>query len=162
MHHQTRTRLLIFGVFACSLGLAGDSLIPLNESSYRTLIVAQKGKVVLVNFWATWCAPCRKEMPELVKLEQRLRDRGFAMITVSADEPEQESDAVRLIRQNHVSLPAYIRRAPDDDRFISAVDPGWSGALPALFLYDRQGRRIRSWVGETGVADIEAAIRKLL
>ena len=161
MHHQARPRLLIVGLLAC-LGLSGEGLIPLNESSYRTLIVAQKGKVVLVNFWATWCAPCRKEMPELVKLERRFRNRGFGMITVSADEPEQENDAVRLIRQNHVRLPAYVRRAPDDDRFISAVDSGWSGALPALFLYDRQGKRIRSWVGETGIADIEAAIRKLL
>jgi len=52
--------------------------------------------------------------------------------------------------------------AKDDDKFINSVDPKWSGALPALFLYDRQGKLVKSFIGETELAVIEAAIRKIL
>ena len=162
MYHQARAAqfLSIFVWAACLAAPAG--LTPIDENGYRRLIAGQRGKVVLVNFWATWCAPCRKELPDLVRLETRLRNQGFVLITISADEPEQEADAVRLLEQSGVRPPAYIRRSQDDDRFITAVDPGWSGALPALFLYDRQGKKLRSWVGETSLAGIERAIRKFL
>jgi hypothetical protein len=84
------------------------------------------------------------------------------LITVSADDPEDEGTAARLINEYGVHPPAYIRRSGNDDRFIKAVDPAWSGALPALFLFDRHRRPIRSWVGESSLADVETLIRKLL
>jgi hypothetical protein len=58
--------------------------------------------------------------------------------------------------------PAYIKRVGNDEKFIDSVDPKWSGALPALFLYDRQGRKVKSYIGETDMAALEAAVRKLL
>jgi hypothetical protein len=61
-----------------------------------------------------------------------------------------------------VPPPAYIKRVKNDDKFIESVDAQWSGALPALFLYDRQGRKVKSYIGETDMAALEAAIRKLL
>jgi hypothetical protein len=59
-------------------------------------------------------------------------------------------------------MPAYILRVEGDDKFISSVDSAWSGALPALFLYDRAGRKVKSWVGEPETEEIEAAVLKLL
>jgi thiol-disulfide isomerase/thioredoxin len=64
-------------------------LAPLDESGYRAMLKSNAGSVVLVDFWATWCAPCRKEMPLLAKLDGRLRQKRFHLITVSADEPEK-------------------------------------------------------------------------
>jgi hypothetical protein len=58
-------------------------------------------------------------------------------------------------------MPRYIRRAVDDDQFINAIDPKWSGALPALFLFDRSGRQLKSFIGETDITLLEAALRKL-
>jgi thiol-disulfide isomerase/thioredoxin len=141
---------------------AGPRLAPVNETSYPKLIAQHRGKVVLVDFWATWCVPCRKEMPELVRLESRLRSKGLELITISADEPEKQSEAEAFLAQHNVPAPAYIRRANDDDKFINSIDTKWSGALPAIFVYDKSGRKVKMFVGETSINDVEAAVNKLL
>lgn len=151
------TALLIAGA-ACALA----QIQPLNEAAYQKLIAAHKGSVVLVDFWATWCKPCRAELPELVKLEARLRSKGLKLVTVSADEPEKQAEALKFVSQLGVPKPVYIRRANDDDKFIGFVDPKWTGALPALMIYDKTGKRVRSFYGETPVKDVEAALAKLL
>jgi len=138
------------------------ALEPYNEAVHQRVVASAKGKVVLIDFWATWCAPCRAEMPALVKLEAQLRARGFRLITVSSDEPEQETDALRFLQKNGVPGPMYLKKVDDDDKFIRSVDAKWSGALPALFLYDRNGRKVQNFIGETDIKVIEAAISKLL
>jgi thiol-disulfide isomerase/thioredoxin len=118
--------------------------------------------VILVDFWATWCDPCRAEMPQLVALAARYRARGLDLVTVSADEPEQESGAAGFLAKNAVPPPRYIKRATSDEKFIDSVDPRWSGALPALFIYDRQGRLVKSFFGATGMSAVEAALKQVL
>jgi thiol-disulfide isomerase/thioredoxin len=150
-----------------SLALAGavqaeSKLTAVDEVGYPKLVSGYKGKVLLVDFWATWCKPCRAEMPELAKLSKRLAARGFALVTVSSDEPEQETAAANVLKNDGITGPAYIKKPKDDDKFINAIDPKWGGALPALFLYDRTGKKIRSFIGETPTKELEAAIEKLL
>lgn len=150
-------------ICALAIPLGGaDALIPIDQAGFRKAVEAYRGKAVLVNFWATWCEPCREEMPLLVKLEKKWRDRGFVLLTVSADEPEEEAAALAFLRAHGVPAPAYIKRAASDEEFITAVDPKWSGALPALFLYGRDGRKAASFVGETPLSEIETALAKLL
>jgi thiol-disulfide isomerase/thioredoxin len=133
-----------------------------DETSYPKLIAAQHGKVLLVDFWATWCDPCRAELPQLAALESKLHKRGFVLLTISADEPEQESAAYVLLKKDGIRMPAYRKQAASDEAFINSIDPKWSGALPALFLYDRQGRKVKSFIGETGPEEIQQAVSKLL
>jgi thiol-disulfide isomerase/thioredoxin len=133
-----------------------------DEAGYRKVVAAQKGKVVLVNFWATYCVPCRKEMPALVKLAAKYQSKGFVLLTVSADEPEQEEAAWKFLAGNKVPAPYYLRQSTDEEAFINSVEPKWSGALPASFLYDRSGKKVRSFVGEVDLKALEAAIEKLL
>jgi thiol-disulfide isomerase/thioredoxin len=135
---------------------------PVDEAGYTKLVAASKGNVVLVGFWATYCVPCRKEMPQLVALDAKLRVRGFRFVTISADEPEQQGAAGMFLDKIKVPSPTYIRKAKDDDKFTALVDQKWDGALPALFLYDRQGRRVRSFFGEADLNVVSAAIEKLL
>jgi thiol-disulfide isomerase/thioredoxin len=141
---------------------AQTRLAPVDEAGYRKVLQAGRGQVLLVDFWATWCQPCRVELPQLVKLEAKHRSRGLKLITISCDEPEQEADAARFLQECQVRGPAYIKRAASDDRFIASVDAAWSGALPALFLYDRQGRQARTFVGEAVMTALEAALAKLI
>jgi thiol-disulfide isomerase/thioredoxin len=117
----------------------------------------------MIDFWATYCKPCRAEMPQLVKLQQRLQAKGVRLVTVSADEPEAEARAKQFLKEaGAAAVPAYWKRAKDDDKFFGIVDPKWDGAMPALFLYDKSGRKARSFFGESPLAEVEAAIQKLL
>jgi len=154
---KRRSILALFAVVLC----AQQKLSPVDESGYRALLKSSAGHVTLVDFWATWCAPCRQEMPLLAKLEGRLRDKSLRLVTISADEPEQAPAALEFLKKSGVSGPAYLRQAKDDDKFISSIDPKWSGALPALFLYDRQGKLVKSFTGETEISAIEAGIRAI-
>src|SRR5438876_7135647 len=129
--------------------LAASALTPVDEAGFQKLVAAHKGKVVLYEFWATWCQPCRAELPQLIKLQAKLRPLGFELVTISADEPEQDADAAKVLKQIGAGSPAYRKQAQNDERFIDAIDRQWSGALPALFLYDRNGRKVRSFIGET-------------
>jgi thiol-disulfide isomerase/thioredoxin len=158
---MNRTFLAILFLLA-AVACAQQKFTPVDESGYRAMLKSNAGNVVLVNFWATYCAPCREEMPQLAKLDQRLRAKRFHLVTVSADEPEQEQAAAQFLQKSGVSGALYVRRAKDDDKFVTAIDAKWSGALPASFLYDRRGKLVKSFTGETKMAVIEAAIQKLL
>jgi thiol-disulfide isomerase/thioredoxin len=138
------------------------ALPTLDEAAFQQLVEAHKGKVIVYDFWATWCEPCRAELPQLTRLEAKLRSQGFELITISADEPEQAAAAEKVLKQFAVRGPVYRKQAKDDDKFINSIDAKWSGALPALFLYDKTGRKVRSFIGETDMGTVEAAIRKLL
>jgi thiol-disulfide isomerase/thioredoxin len=151
-------------ILMCALAAAASAqkLTPVDESGFTKLLAAHKGRVVLVDFWATWCKPCRAQTPELVKLEQKLRARGFDLVSISADEADQQAAALKVLKEDGVAGPTYWKKAADDDKFNDSIDPKWGGALPAMFLYDRNGKKVRSFIGETPVKDLETAIAKLL
>lgn len=153
--------LVLAGALAGSLP-AQAPLRPLDERGYLQLIASHKGSVVIVDFWATWCGPCREEMPLLVELARKYSGQGLRLVTVSCDEPEERPKAAQFVADFKVPGPAYIKQVTDDERFINSVDGKWSGALPALFLYDRVGRPARSFIGETEMSVLEQAVRKLL
>lgn len=152
--------LVLLLAFFATVPSAG--LIPVDESGYAKLIAANKGKVTVVSFWATWCVPCRAEVPHLVAMEKKLAGRGMKLILISADEVENESSARQFLTKSSVPMPSYQKQVKNDDKFIEGLDPKWSGALPALFLYDRNGKKVKSFIGETEPSTIELAITKLL
>ena len=153
---------LLIPLAGLAFGAGPDRLLTFNEDVHRQVLAESKGKVVLFNFWATWCAPCIKEMPLLVELERNLQPKGFRLVTVSADEPEEKGAALKLLQQHNVPAPAYLKSVEDDEKFIDAIDEHWYGALPALFLYDRTGKLIKSFIGETEMPVIKKAINGAL
>jgi len=141
---------------------AETPLVKVNETLYPKLIAERKGKVVLVDFWATWCVPCRKEMPLVAKLEAKLKAKGFVVVTISSDELDNEPAARAYLKEAGITTTGYIKAPKDDDAFIRQIDPKWGGELPALVLYDKTGKKVKIWKGETAIAEIEAAVTKLL
>lgn len=151
-------------MLACGLAAfaQGQKLTPVDDAGYPKLVASDKGKVVLVNFWATYCKPCRAEMPALEKLAAKLKPRGFALITISNDEADKQPLALKALAEYGVAGPTYWRKTADDDKFCDAIDANWGGALPALFLYDRSGKKVKAFIGETPIPTIQAAIEKYL
>ena len=154
---------LVATLLASSLSArASSALIPLDEDGFHRLIAEHHGRVVLVDFWATWCAPCREELPKLVALHATYQAKGLDFVTISCDEPEQEAEAAGFVVRQGAPGPHYIRKAKDDDKFINSIDRKWSGALPALFVFDRSGRQIQSFIGESDLKQLDAVLKTLL
>jgi thiol-disulfide isomerase/thioredoxin len=124
-------------------------------------VKAAQQKVVVVNVWATWCIPCREEMPDLLKLRRAYKDRGVALLLVSGDFSSERDQAAAFLGEQGVDFPTYIKTG-DDMAFINAFDPQWSGALPATFIYDGQGRLRHALLGKSSYAQFEAKVLDVL
>lgn len=123
----------------------------------------QRGEVVLVNFWATWCAPCVKEIPELMKLEEKYKGRGFKLVAVSLDEPEELEASVRpFVAKRFPGFVSYLCKELDHDKFASVIDSAWNEIMPTNFLLDRTGKLHATLTGGKSLAEFEAAIAPLL
>jgi thiol-disulfide isomerase/thioredoxin len=106
-----------------------------------------KGNVVLLNFWATWCVPCIEEFPDLLRIRSECASKGLDLVLVSIDDLKKtNTDVRRFLRKMDVSFPTYIKSARDDEAFINSVDPAWRGAIPATFIFDRQGKLVHSLI----------------
>ena len=115
-----------------------------------------RGKVVLINFWATWCGPCREEMPSIQELKNKLAGRPFVVLAVNLDEPE--SRIRKFLTQMKLDFPILL----DPGRNVAK---GWNARiLPATFIVGPDGRVRYSLVGEMDWANehIVARISELL
>jgi thiol-disulfide isomerase/thioredoxin len=121
-------------------------------------IVRQAGTpVALVNVWATWCAPCREEFPDLMRAARERRARGLALVLVSADFEDQVSGAKRFLARHGAGFKSYLKTG-DDMAFIESLSHQWSGSLPATFLFDRTGHLIDFWEGRATYEDMSRRI----
>jgi len=120
-------------------------------------------KPLLVNFWATWCDPCREEFPDLVKIDKQYRPQGLDFTAVSLDDlTELKTSVPRFLREMRVTVPTYLLNVSDPEMAINRVDPQWSGALPATFLFDAQGNLVYKRLGRIKVDELTAAIEKVI
>jgi len=114
-----------------------------------------RGKVVLLDFWATWCGPCKIEIPWFIEFERKYKDRGFSVIGVSMDDEGWEAVKPFLAR-----MRVNYRVVIGDDETGQAY--GGVDALPTTFLIDRDGRIAATHVGLAGRRDFEDGILQLL
>ena len=135
----------------------------IDHSRLLKIVREDSGNVHLVNVWATWCDPCRKEIPTLLNLRKQFRNQGFTLIFVSADDLEITGSKVRPMLKNFgVDFLTYIMHDTTDEAFIAGMSPDWKGALPTSFLYDKQGKFVDMIVGERTYQQFSKAIVKLL
>lgn len=137
-----------------------------DEAGLKSLLAesASKGRPLLVNFWATWCTPCREEFPDLVKLRERFPADALDFVTVSLDDPSEINAGVPafLAEMRAGRIPAFLLNAQDEDAAVAAVDPAWRKELPATFLYDRAGALTFKHKGRIKPAEVTAAVEKAL
>ena len=103
--------------------------------------------VYLVNFWATWCAPCREEMPAIQAVAEKYSDKPFKVLLVSLDMPNQlETSLMPYLKSNNIDLEVILLDDPDQNRWIDLVDKSWSGELPFTLIYGKDFREPHSQV----------------
>ena len=140
----------------------GPQLVDL-EGLKKLLTRAPQAKPLLVNFWATWCDPCRDEFPDLVKIDLDFRPKGLDFIAISLDDVADIKSAVpEFLRQMKATMPVYVLNVSDPEPAILAVDKSWGGALPATFLYDAQGNVVFKHYGRVKTSELREAIDKVM
>jgi len=123
-------------------------------SGNRVNLSAYRGKVVLLDFWATWCAPCKEEIPHFVDMQNRYGPRGFQVIGISMDDDEKP---VREFQQQFkMNYPVAVGSAKLAEQYGGVL------GLPITFVIDPQGRIVSRHIGQTKAEVFEAEIQKLL
>jgi peroxiredoxin len=175
MRSRAGKRLPLFGTLLLLAGFAGCMKTPqpeaklhkenerkaapnfsLKDANGQNVTMAEyKGKVVLLNFWATWCAPCKEEIPWFMEFENQYKDRGFAVLGVSFDD-----DGWKSVRP-------YIEKSKINYRIMvgeSVVGEQYGGidSLPTTFIIDRQGKVATSHIGLAEKRDYQNEILVLL
>jgi thiol-disulfide isomerase/thioredoxin len=135
----------------------------IDTDSLKALLKRGSAHPLLVNFWATWCDPCRDEFPELVKIDAQYRSLGLDFVTVSLDDfKDIKTEVPKFLQQMNAKMPAYLLNVPDPEPAITAVDPKWQGDLPATILYDSKGEIAFKHFGRVDAAELRSAIEKLV
>src|SRR5207245_6246467 len=102
---------------------------------------AKETRPLMLNFWATWCDPCREEFPDLVRIDADYRTKGLNFVAVSLDDVADIKTTVpQFLKEMKASMPVVLLNVNDPEPAIRVVDPAWDGQLPATFLYDKQGK----------------------
>jgi thiol-disulfide isomerase/thioredoxin len=134
----------------------------IDEGDLAKTIAARKGRVVLVDFWATWCSPCLELLPHTVQLRRDLAGKGFDVILVSLDDPDNEAQVVRALASKGVTFESFLSRYGTSPKSMEAMAIP-DGSLPHLKLYDRQGAVRREFsAGNFKPAQIDHAVSELL
>jgi len=117
-----------------------------------------KGKVVLVDFWATWCKPCEKIMPQIQKLYDKYGDSGFTVAGISIDEDEDRAAKVaKFLNKHDVSYPVYLDAKDTPAWFAYKVK-----AVPAMYLIDGEGQIVAQWRGSVDHEQLEIEVANLV
>jgi peroxiredoxin len=115
-------------------------------------------KLRLINVWATWCAPCVAELPELNDLERTYRTRGFELATISADEATKKDQVLDFLKQRHLSANNFIYSSDDHDALAEALDKAWEGPLPHTILVAPGGKILYRHTGQLNMLELKQAI----
>lgn len=136
------------------LGMIAPDFSVVDLSGHTLNLASYRGKVVLLDFWATWCVPCREEIPHFVRLQDKYRDAGLAVIGISVD------DEVAPVREYYRTLRMNYPVAMGD----AALAERYGGILgvPVAFMIDRQGRIRMKHAGQTDAAVFERDVTELL
>ncbi|MCC6866343.1 MAG: redoxin domain-containing protein [Ignavibacteria bacterium] len=134
-----------------------------NIDDYQELINNSDSKVILVNFWATWCPPCVKEFPELVKLYKDYKNKGFALYFISLDDKsDYDTKLLPFLKKNEVDFTSYYGDFENPESLMNYVDKNWQGEIPYTGIYNKKGVLVKTLLGSQSYEQFEKEIKKLL
>ncbi|MBF0192289.1 MAG: TlpA family protein disulfide reductase [Magnetococcales bacterium] len=153
--------MLMFMVSVVHAEEAGGLNTPLTTTNGKTMRLTDlKGKVVLVNFWATWCPPCLEEIPALVQLQTQYADRGLVVVGIDYMEKADAKRLNQFIDEQGINYPVVM----GDMKTLQGVAKTLGGvfALPVTKVLDRNGKVAASHIGGLNFAEMKKLVEPLL
>jgi len=134
------------------------AVISADAESLRALRQNDSGKFRLVNFWATWCAPCVAEFNEFVTINRMYRHRDFELVTVAVNRPDEQKAVLEFLKKQQASCKNLIFGSADREKLIDAFDPEWQGPVPYTVLINPEGKIIYREIGSIDALALKRAI----
>ncbi len=159
-------RLIFILVFLAAGGFSSDKLTlrPANSEVILAQAALHRGsEAVLVNFWATTCAPCIEEFPFIMDLSRQYKQEGLQTYFVSIDFPDEKKKVAQFLKSQRVSGISFLASLSDPNAFINSIHKNWTGAVPFTIMFAKgSGEVVDYWEGEKPKKHFEQAIRKAL
>ena len=122
--------------------ITNDSIPTLNYEELKPWLNKTDDKIYVVNFWATWCAPCVKELPYFEIINKDYKDKNVEVILVSLDFPNmKETRLIPYVKNKNIQSKVLHLDDANEQFWISDIDENWSGAIPATIIYDKDNRK---------------------
>jgi len=131
---------IIFLIIINNVSSSQDVLKISTLNQIDSLKSSYNGNVILVNFWASWCKPCVEEFPDLLKIKKDLGDKGLRVIFISLDFPEEiDTRLIPFLKANNVDFTTLFCSFKKSEELMDYFDKEWDGAIPATFIFDKNG-----------------------
>lgn len=138
------------------------SVEKVDEAGMKALRKNESGKLRLVKFWTTTCAPCIVEFPEFVTMNHMYRSRPFELVTVCLNKPDDGKSVLALLEKKHASCRNLLFGSADTDKLINAFEPEWQGEVPYIVLIAPDGKIVYRQSGSIDPLELRRAIVKNL
>jgi thiol-disulfide isomerase/thioredoxin len=132
---------ILFFVFTtlAFIEVKADEIVVIKFSDLKEIIEDKNNDLLVVNFWATWCAPCVKELHQFDELQEKYKGQNVKVVLVSFDFADQlNKRVIPFVEKRNVKSEVVLLDETDYNSFIDNIDPSWSGAIPATLMIDRR------------------------
>jgi thiol-disulfide isomerase/thioredoxin len=130
---------------------------PVTPEEFAGEIAMLRGRVVVLNVWATWCVPCLREIPDLLAVEKELGTKGLALLGLSVDEPQDAARVETFRLKYFAGFRSLVRTTSNMYDAVSVLDPGWNEIVPTTYLIGRDGKIFSRVQGKKTTAEFRAA-----
>jgi len=130
----------------------------IDDAGVAKLVKNDTKKLLVINVWATWCAPCVAELPEFVTMNRMYRRRDFQLVTLSLDDPEKKDAALKALEDKKVAATNYVVRTKDRDKFAEALDKEWPGPVPYTLVVAPGGKVMYRKAGAVEPLEVRRAV----
>lgn len=156
--------ILFLAILLFSINTANSQeLIPANEAVLDSIKEANKGKVIFFNFWASWCKPCVEEFPDIMQLNNEYKDKDFKLVFISLDFGDDLASKTKsFLRKMNVDFVTYSNGFNKDEDLINYMDKNWEGAIPATFIFDKNGKLRKTLIGKHDYHEFKEVTDKYL
>jgi thiol-disulfide isomerase/thioredoxin len=156
---HARIALAAAGFVVSTAVWAEDPITQISPDDLKVILAEEEGNIVVLNLWATWCAPCIVEIPHLQEMEANLAEDGVTLIGISVDDPRGSTDFISAMRDRRFpGFRTYARDQRDVDYLVSVVDPAWNEVVPTTYVIGRDGDVLKRIQGQKTLEEFTAEV----
>jgi len=161
--HIKKITVILFIIFLTGISFSQGIKDLKTVEDVDLLFSSLKGKTFMVNFWATWCPPCKKEMPDLINLYKNYKDKDFVLILISVDDKaDKDCELIEYIISAGIDFIIYYDALNKQEDILKHIDENWAGEIPKTYIYNSEGKQVKILTGSQSYETFENEIKKLL